>query len=250
VPFRSYSTPEKLEAIALAEVIGAEAAGEQLGMKPLTIRKWMAASGDRPELRADSITYRAIRDLAKARALLFAASAKLTPAQAITLAAVGDRNLRYDPKAPASTSALAVGDVFDEWVSSVHLAPLIHTEADLDSALDVIPALRGHLLREANAESDDPGNHPTPHRTALLAWHSGRTVDTAGQPISAPEDLLDWATAITAGLVTMHGDLISWCAHDRARRAAERAVRWTPPLPDDLAALVAEADRLLEEMSP
>ena len=45
---KAYTTAQKQEAVALARVMGAEAAGKQLGIDPRTIVKWVSQAGDRP----------------------------------------------------------------------------------------------------------------------------------------------------------------------------------------------------------
>ena len=246
MPYRRYTPARRAEAVALARAMGAEAAAEQLGMDHRAIRAWLAKAGDGPELAAPSGSWRQLMILALARTTALVASGKLSPVQVATIAGIAARNADRDPAPAASTSAWAAREPFLEWALD---SPLWPADADTDAIVDAIHYLHGELIRAANAE---PGQS---RRRAILAWFSGRTEDTAGQPIDAPPDLLEWAQAITTALVTEHGDLVTWVAFDRAedecqaaeRRAGFEALTAAPSLPGDLAALVAAADAYLKE---
>ena len=69
MPYRKYSPTERAEAVALAALVGAETASEQLGMDSRAIRRWSEAAGKKP---ADTITapsWERVMETALARAV-------------------------------------------------------------------------------------------------------------------------------------------------------------------------------------
>jgi transposase-like protein len=96
----AYKPAQKQEAVALCRVMGAGAAGQQLGIDPRTIRGWMAQAGDPPELDGDEGTWQRLFDLAPARTEAALASGKLS-----ATATAHDRG--YRPTQPREVPRLA-----------------------------------------------------------------------------------------------------------------------------------------------
>lgn len=266
MPYVRYTGPQKAEAVALARVVGAEIAADQLGIDPRSVLEWMRKAGEGPWDDAPPGGWRDLMSLALARTTAAVASGKLSPTVVATIAGIAARNANRDaPKATDATAAIDAKAPYFDWVIDA-----LVTDADLvdDETMEATDAAIDHLhpwlLRKANAEElgdEDAGGFrgPIPHREALLMWFSGRREDNSGNLIPAG-DVLDWAKAATQALVDEHGSLRAWhawqIAEDARRDAewrakaetarAEAAAKYAnPPIPDDLAALVAEADAYL-----
>src|SRR5262245_48411544 len=83
---------QKAEAIALAIVVGAEAAAKQLGWDPRSIRKWCEAAGRAP---ADAITspdWRTLGELARSQVASRLATGKVSARDAAVIAGIATRN--------------------------------------------------------------------------------------------------------------------------------------------------------------
>ena len=230
----AYSAAQKAEAVALAVVIGAERASEELGPQAHTIRGWMARAGKAPADAIVSDEWSAIGARAMARAHRLLDTGKVNGTQALTMAAIALRNASTVKEAPPDSAATA-HDAFADWLGGDELA------LDTDTSADAIGSLFTELMRRANEEPDQP------HRVAMLAWFSGRPEPVAG-------DVLLWAQGQTQAILAEHGslgDLHEWrTARDIASRqavadqlAANRAVAEATRR----AAMDAETRAILEE---
>jgi hypothetical protein len=91
---RKRYTPEQMrEAVALARVASAEVAAETLGMDVRTVRKWLSAAGDPPELQGSASQWSQALELAQAKLSAKLASGKVTAVQLATVAGIAERNL-------------------------------------------------------------------------------------------------------------------------------------------------------------
>jgi transposase-like protein len=210
---KAYTTAQKQEAVALARVMGAEAAGKQLGIDPRTIVKWMSQAGDRPELDGDAGTWQRLFDLAHARTEAALASGKLSAQATATVMAIAQRNLEKlrDKPAPPE-SAVAAREAFYGWLEETTVATMGSDPAEIDATVDALESINRMLIVRANAE------HGQPHRPAILAWFSNRPETPAG-------DVGMWAREIVRGLLVEHGTLAAWHAADVADQERRQPVR-------------------------
>ncbi|MDQ3128896.1 MAG: hypothetical protein M3Q66_10670 [Chloroflexota bacterium] len=95
----AYSLAAKQEAVALARVMGIEAAAQQLNIDRRTVRGWSEKAGVVPELKGTASAWQRAFDLAQAKVERFLASGKVSPVQAATIMGIADRNMRlgHDP---------------------------------------------------------------------------------------------------------------------------------------------------------
>lgn len=100
MPYRKHSPTKKAEAIALATVIGAEAAGNQLGIDRNTIRRWMEAAGKAPADAIARTDWEALGQLALARTMDRIASGKASAVETATVAGIAERNKRKPEPEP------------------------------------------------------------------------------------------------------------------------------------------------------
>jgi hypothetical protein len=218
----------------LARVAGAEAAGQSLGIDPRTIRRWAAQAGDAPELDGSAEGWQRLLDLAQSRVAVALTADKVRPKDAAVIAGIAERNLRR-PAPDVQTSAIAAKETFVDWlVDTVSAEPVESEEAfaTLEAAIDdVVPM----LLRRANAETDLATQPPSPHRVALLAWHSGRPEIEAG-------DVLEWAQRQVLEVIETHGSLTAWHEFQQAEDEAEHARQEA-----EYARLAAKAEALKAE---
>lgn len=201
MPFRKWSDAQKAEAVALASVMGADSAADQLGMTADRIRQWAKQAGVDPADTIDAADWADVERVALARTMAMIVDPRAKPSQVATVAAIAKRNADK-PRPEAVDSALEAREAFLDW--------LCERTTD-EPALAAVP---GELLRRANAE---PGQ---PHRRALLAWFSDRTESNAGEPIVAG-DLLEWAKAQVEDI----GDLPTWHAKVQAAEHRQRVIR-------------------------
>lgn len=209
MPYRRWTQAERAAAVAIARVQGADAAAAESGADARTVRIWMDQAGDAPELAVSPGTWRELMTVAMARTMSRVTSGKMSPVQLATIAGIAARNADRD-RAP---------DVDETTPGSLALDRI---EADAAERygpgnVDLVLAL---MVRTLDADAPYTVAEPAP-------------LDAAGA-----DYLYRWAVA----LMDAEPDLDAW----RERVDAERAVRWTPPLAPDLAALLAEADALME----
>jgi hypothetical protein len=214
--------------------MGAEAAAESLGIDPRTVRKWSAQAGGRPELDGSAEGWQRLLDLAQSKVAVALATDKVRPKDAAVIAAIAERNLRR-PAPDVQMSAVAAYDEFAGWLVDAVVTEPIESEeafAALEAAIDdVVPM----LLRRANAETDLATQPPSPHRVALLAWHSGRPEIEAG-------DVLEWGKAVVLEVVEQQGSILAWHTTYLAEEEAEQARREA-----EYAAIQARAEALKAE---
>ncbi|HET9754968.1 MAG TPA: hypothetical protein VFP66_00575 [Candidatus Limnocylindrales bacterium] len=232
-----YSRERRAEALALARIAGAEVASERTGIPIQTIRRWMDAAGVRPGADLPQERLEALRDLAEASVTRDLVEGRIRGVQAMTVAGIARRHIA---KAEAATtdgsgSAVAAYDEFAGWLVDAVVTEPIESEeafAALEAAIDdVVPM----LLRRANAETDLATQPPSPHRVALLAWHSGRPEIEAG-------DVLEWAKSTVLEVIAEHGNITAWHAWQQAEDEAEHARREA-----EYAAIQARAEALKAE---
>lgn len=148
---KAYTAAQKAEAVALAIVVGAEGAAEQLGMDVRTVRKWAGQAGKGPELAAPAGGWAALLDLAMAKVTSALASGKVRPKDAAVIAGIASRNIREpkpepDPKTDAET-------LVDRWLEEVDA--IFPDQADL--ALTALIAGHDEIpLEEYEARFEDP----------------------------------------------------------------------------------------------
>ena len=102
-----YTKAQMAEAVALAKIIGAEAAATQLGIGNWrTVRRWMVKAGnDMDEHLATPDEWKKIGDLAKARGMAWLASGKASGPQLLIAAGIAERNTRAPAVVAKVTSA-------------------------------------------------------------------------------------------------------------------------------------------------
>lgn len=160
---RHYTEPQKLEAVALARTVGADIAADQLGIDVKTVRRWLAKAGDAPELGADPGTWRALMDLAIARAASAVAGGKLTAVQVATIAGIAARNAQRDPK-PEPVREPTEAEVFVDtleayaagrgWEADRALMLMVR-QLDLDETADLVAVMDAqHDLDAWSADID------------------------------------------------------------------------------------------------
>lgn len=240
---KAYTAAQKVEAIALAAVIGSKAAGKQLGIDWRTIRGWSGLAGSKPADAIEQATWQSLADLSIAKVQALVAAGKLRPVELATTAAIATRNASKEAKPLEVESSVAARDRFDDWIyeqvtdedwSRIH-AELPFTDDDLrddaaaervidaavERASEVIDSVRVELLDRANAELPDDRREHNPegsHRLALLAWHNGRQDVPAG-------DILEWAQAQVLSILAEYETLTAFAASARAERHRERLIR-------------------------
>lgn len=101
---KAYTTQQKLEAIALGRVMGAESAGKQLHVDPRTIVKWMRDAGDPPIIEGTQHQWRQQFDVAHARLMERLTGPRVTVAELATAKGIAERNLRDAPPPPEPVS--------------------------------------------------------------------------------------------------------------------------------------------------
>jgi transposase-like protein len=150
---KAYSFAFKAEAIALGRVLGAEVASAQLGIGGReTLRRWMEAAGDPPELQGAPGQWQRLFDLAQARAEAVLASGKLSVVQLATVMGIAQRNIR-EPKVEPRNEA---EDAYDAFVSEIEARyPDPHQEH-----LALVVLIRYH--QDHGCRSNDDGTYPNP----------------------------------------------------------------------------------------
>ena len=173
----AYSPAAKMEAVALAAVVGAEQAALQLGMGARAIRAWQVAAGHPPELDGDPDDWTALRDLAVARTTAALAGGKLTAIQVATIGAIATRNMRPAKVAPPAT----VNPIGDTTLVDAAVARLMGWLDGLptDDRRRAVALAHYSLADELARRAETPGAQPpfdTPDQTvadgldALLAY--------------------------------------------------------------------------------
>jgi len=117
-----YTKAQMAEAVALAKIIGAEAAATQLGIGNWrTVRRWMVKAGnDMDEHLATPDEWRKIGDLAKARGMAWLASGKASGPQLLIAAGIAERNTRAPAVVAKVTSAMTEADTLEASWTKAH----------------------------------------------------------------------------------------------------------------------------------
>lgn len=151
MPRVTYSEAQRREAVALARVIGADAASKSLGIGGKdTVRRWLADAGDAPALRGSADGWTKLLDVAQAKALADLVGGKLSAVQAATIAAISERNLRDIAKAeskPVETESWSTR--FDRWCAERY------ADRHLRELARHVPAAVLHVALEAT-RNDPP----------------------------------------------------------------------------------------------
>ena len=228
----AYTIAQKHEAVALAVVVGAEAAADQLGIDVRSVRKWAEAAGHRPELEVDD--WQALHDLAVARTTAAVASGKLPARTVAVIAGIAARNLRptrvvapSEPDEPAENPGIVAMREALEWLDTLP-----------DGAGSVVKRwLRRHIDDELQdrrdsadqrAIDDDPYADPEPDQESSPEWWAG------------------WREYVAANLPAILDEQAAAEALEAARwEQRDKASRW---LSDDEADLLAEAERELASL--
>src|SRR6188472_3971409 len=90
---RKHSPELRAEAIALARVMGAEAAGKQLGIDHRRIVVWAQETGQPLGLELPASTWEILRDLAVTKTTSLIASGKANAVTVATIAGIAQRNV-------------------------------------------------------------------------------------------------------------------------------------------------------------
>jgi hypothetical protein len=215
---RPYSRERRAEALALARIAGAEIASERSGIPVQTIRRWMDAAGLQSGADLPLERLEALRDLAEATVTRDLVEGRIRGVQAMTVAGIARRHLAKAQEVGADrpVSAVAAKEIFFDWLENV-AADGLKTEDDIDATVAAIGAIVPDLLLpRANLEADPYATVPSGHRAAILAWFSRRTEVEAG-------DIVPWAKAQVLEVITTHGSLVGWRAHQQAEEAEEQA---------------------------
>jgi hypothetical protein len=106
VPHITYTLQQKAEAVALASVLGAEGASEQLGIDVRTVRSWAAKAGKGPELAVPTSAWQKLLDLAMARVGSALSTGNVRPKDAAVIAGIAQRNVREPEEPPEPPTAV------------------------------------------------------------------------------------------------------------------------------------------------
>ena len=176
----AYTPAQKAEAVALATVIGADAASAQLGMGAKAIRGWAERAGKSPSDVIETDQWRALMDVALARVTAQVASGTMRVRDIAVVAGIAARNVREPAIRPArATDAETAVDVLEAELSVVY-------GEDWPTAATV-------LIRGAEQAFEDPLGY----LAALVSEHGSlqavrdwqRAEPTAsGGPWSSPTD--------------------------------------------------------------
>ncbi|MFL5686601.1 MAG: transposase [Chloroflexota bacterium] len=225
---KRYTAAQKAEAVALARVSGAGHAAEQLGIDVRTIRAWVGAAGDPPELDGTAAGWQQLLDLAHSQVVSALTGGKVRPKDAAVIAAISERNLREIEKhegrrASDEQGAIAARDAYFDWlVDRIELPDEIE-DAIFTEYEQAFLAIQSELLGRANAEL--PADRPTAawnpegsHRLALLHWYNDAEDTPAG-------DVLEWAREQTTVIIEEHGSLLGWYHWSEAVTERDKVIR-------------------------
>ena len=119
---KSVTNAQRQDAVALAAVVGIEAAASQLGWDRRTVRSWCEKAGKRPELDGSAAGWTQLLDLAQSQVATALASGKVRPKDAAVIAAIAERNLRQlvdrEKRTPEPQEPWA--DRFDRWCDETY----------------------------------------------------------------------------------------------------------------------------------
>ena len=230
MPRVSYTEAQKREAAALADVVGSEEAASQLGMDYRTVQRYQRAYGKPPGAKPDVDGWQRLMDLALAKTTAAVASGKLHPKVVATIAGIAARNVRAarqpEVEDPEDTSDSPLWDAarerFRVWINAL---PVEQGRA--------VTARLHHDIDRASEEPADQSQyaHETPEE------HDARIA-------AALEDTMAWSEE--------HMDeLVAW-NQERERLYVARTEQMHKAgrfLEDDVADLLIEAERLLEELT-
>jgi transposase-like protein len=222
---RSYSHEFRARAVALARVIGAEAASKQLGIGGRdTVRRWMAAAGDPPELQGTAEGWQTVLTVAQSQVIDDLANGKVRAKDAAVIAAIADRNLEKVRSRPEPEPDDA-NDLLGAWIID-HYPPHQRVIAArvVDAALEDESRRLDAILAGPDADMPDPGPEP---------------------------DFLEWAQE----RITAVGDLDAWQvryeAAEEAKRARERdIVRRADALRRETGMAYHDARQMAEAITP
>lgn len=159
MPRVAYSRERMAEAVALGQVIGADAAAAQLGMGAKAIRVWSAKAGKGPEMVLEPDAWKRLLDLAIAKVTSAVASGKMRPRDMAVVAGIATRNLARasEPVAPPSE------------VETVADALIAAMETDYPGTNPSLPLVL--LVHASYLSGDEVMDDPIAVLNELLATH-------------------------------------------------------------------------------
>jgi hypothetical protein len=194
-PRVSYSGAQKREAVALARAAGAEYAAESLGVDPRTVRKWLEAAGDPPELDGTAAGWTQLLDLAQSQVATALASGKVRPKDAAVIAAIAERNLRQladrEKRKPEPQDPWA--DRFDRWCDETYPSRRL-----AEMAKDVPSHVLGYVLRSRRLEyglgQDEVESRSGPEDNSFWFEWACATVEAVGDLETFQAEYQRWHT--------------------------------------------------------
>jgi hypothetical protein len=236
VPRVAYSGAQKAEAIALATVVGAEAASRQLRITVGAIRRWCELAGKVPRDAIGSTDWQALGDLARSQVAARLAAGKVSAREAAIVAGIADRNSREAPlpESPPDPEAQA-------WTDGLTSALEARYGAPSDDALDMLILDTMRWLRDADSQTPMLELGPAELVASLppdwAAWHAER------KAVHAAEQ--------EAALARIARSRPAWESFFRGEITEEQRTAWIAeginPLSESDAALVAAAEAFLRE---
>src|SRR5262245_12254953 len=116
MPYKRHSSESKAEAVALAAIVGADAAAEQLGLGAPRIRAWSCAAGRTPADAIESADRKAPGELARAQVAKNLAAGKVRPKDAAVIAAIAQRNSEKVKEPEPADPEKAAADQVVAWL--------------------------------------------------------------------------------------------------------------------------------------
>lgn len=226
---RKVTATQRAEVVALADVVGIEAAAEAKGWDARTVRSWWLASGRRPEIEPDA--WEKLHNLSMASTMAAVASGTLPVRTVAVIAGIAARNLRMGraarPEAEPEPSAEEAQQGADDAAC-----------VDLMAWCDALPDGHGPLVKRHIVRSI---------RESLQRRREGLESEPVDTGASMAEHWAALRVGLAANLADVVTDQIAHEAHEAERtRQRELAQRF---LSDDEADLLTAADRYLEEIA-
>ena len=209
---KRYTPAQQAEAVAIARSAGAKYAAEHLGMDVRTVRSYLDAAGDPPELDGTASGWKQLIDLAQSQVVAALTSGKVRPKDAAVIAAIAERNLRTIEDRAERKRADAEPEnhwtAFDEWCDRTYPTKQLAEIAKEVPSYVIRYGLRAGIF-ENNYE--DQSNNTETEFGHWCEWASG-LVEAVGD------------------LETFEAEFTRWYAEDNAyQRALDRrmqAIAW------------------------
>jgi hypothetical protein len=236
-PVRKAVTPaQKREAVALAAIVGIEAAAEQLGWDRRTVRKWSEAAGHPPELDGTATGWRELLDLAQSQVATALASGKVRPKDVAVIAAIAERNLRQlaDRSDERETEPQETwADRFDRWCDETY--PSRHPA---EIAKDVPSHVIGYVLHlrtheQSFGQEEDRSDHgrTDPGDDFWFGWACA-TVEAVGDLVAFEAEYRRWYAEVQTYEATLrqHAETMMWSTAEGTGHTAPPPVRYPEAL--------------------